>query len=126
MLHSLEVRAPFLDKKVAEFSARLPLNYKLHGFRRKYLLKKAFSRLLPPAILHRNKRGFQIPVAQWLRGKLRPLLCDMLSAERLTRQGIFDPQAVNQLIEAHQSGRADLRKPLWTLLVLQLWLYSCD
>lgn len=66
MLHSLEVRAPFLDKDAAEFAARLPLRCKLHGFKRKWLLKKAFADLLPPEILHRNKRGFQIPVAQWV------------------------------------------------------------
>lgn len=121
MLHSLEVRAPFLDKDAAEFAARLPLRCKLHGFKRKWLLKKAFADLLPPEILHRNKRGFQIPVAQWLRGRLRPLMEDLLSAEHLRGQGIFDPQAVRALMDEHISGRADLRKPLWTLLVFQLW-----
>ncbi|WP_165067452.1 asparagine synthase (glutamine-hydrolyzing) [Desulfovibrio sp. ZJ200] len=121
MLHSLEVRAPFLDKDAAEFAARLPLRCKLRGFKRKWLLKKAFADLLPPEILHRNKRGFQIPVAQWLRGRLRPLMEDLLSAEHLRRQGIFHPRAVRALMDAHISGRADLRKPLWTLLVFQLW-----
>lgn len=121
MLHSLEVRAPFLDKDAAEFAARLPLRCKLRGFKRKWLLKKAFADLLPPEILHRNKRGFQIPVAQWLRGRLRPLMEDLLGAEHLRRQGIFRPQAVRALMDAHISGRADLRKPLWTLLVFQLW-----
>lgn len=122
MLHSLEVRAPFLDKDAAEFTARLPIRHKLHGFKRKYLLKRAFADVLPPEILHRNKRGFQIPVADWLRGRLRPLLEDMLGESRLRRQGIFAPQAVRSLMEAHFSGRADMRKQLWTLLVLQLWL----
>lgn len=122
MLHSLEVRAPFLDKKVCEFVARLPVNCKLHGFKRKYLLKKAFAGLLPPQILKRNKRGFQIPVSQWLRGKLRPLLEDLLSAENLKRQGIFNYQEIRKMMELHFSGQADLRKQLWTLLVLQLWL----
>lgn len=121
MLHSLEVRAPFLDKKVTEFVGRLPVNYKLHGFRRKYLLKKAFSGLLPPRILKRNKRGFQIPVAQWLRGKLRPLLEELLNAKILREQGIFEPVAIQEMMELHFSGKADLRKQLWTLLVLQLW-----
>lgn len=122
MLHSLEVRSPFLDKQVTEFVAKLPVSCKLHGFKRKYLLKKAFARLLPPAILKRNKRGFQIPVAEWLRSSLKPLLLENLSPERLGRQGIFDSAEIRQLMEAHFSGRADLRKQLWTLLVLQLWL----
>ena len=122
MLHSLEVRAPFLDRDAAEFVARLPIRHKLRGFKRKYLLKRAFADVLPPEILHRNKRGFQIPVAAWLRGRMRPLLEEMLGESRLRQQGIFAPQAVRALMEAHFSGRADMRKPLWTLLVLQLWL----
>lgn len=122
MLHSLEVRAPFLDTAVAEFAARLPVSLRLRGFRRKYLLKKAFAGLLPREILHRNKRGFQIPVAQWLRGRLRPLMEDLLGGHALAEQGIFAPEAVRRLMDMHLSGRADLRKPLWTLMVLQLWL----
>ena len=121
MLHSLEVRAPFLDKDAAEFAARLPISKKLHGFKRKWLLKKAFAELLPDEILYRNKRGFQIPVAQWLRGRMRPLMEDLLSESTLKAQGIFNYQAVRALMDEHISGRADLRKPLWTLLVFQLW-----
>ncbi|MEG6502945.1 asparagine synthase C-terminal domain-containing protein, partial [Desulfovibrio sp. 1214_IL3152] len=121
MLHSLEVRAPFLDKDVAEFAARLPVGRKLHGFKRKWLLKRAFADMLPKEILYRNKRGFQIPVAEWLRGRMRPLVEDLLSADSLKAQGIFDPVAVRALVDEHVSGRADLRKPLWTLLVFQLW-----
>lgn len=121
MLHSLEVRAPFLDKDAAEFAARLPVSRKLHGFKRKWLLKKAFAELLPDEILYRNKRGFQIPVAQWLRGRMRPLMEDLLSESTLKAQGIFNYQAVRALMDEHVSGRADLRKPLWTLLVFQLW-----
>lgn len=121
MLHSLEVRAPFLDKDAAEFAARLPVSRKLHGFKRKWLLKKAFAELLPDEILYRNKRGFQIPVAQWLRGRMRPLMEDLLNESTLKAQGIFNHQAVRALMDEHVSGRADLRKPLWTLLVFQLW-----
>lgn len=122
MLHSLEVRAPFLDRHVAEFAASLPVNFKLYGFKRKYLLKKAFAELLPPQILHRNKRGFQIPVAGWLRGRLKPLMEEMFSEERLKKQAIFNYAAVRGLMNEHLSGQADHRKQLWTLLVLQLWL----
>ncbi len=122
MLHSLEVRAPFLDRHVAEFAAKLPLEYKLRGFKRKYLLKRAFAGLLPKQILKRNKRGFQIPVAGWLRGKLKPLLLELLSGQRLRSQGIFRPEQVQKLMAEHFSGARDLRKPLWTLLVLQIWM----
>lgn len=121
MLNSLEVRAPFLDRDVAEFVAKLPASCKLRGFRRKYLLKKAFAGLLPKRILHRNKRGFQIPVAQWLRGRLRPLMEELLGEESLKRDGLFDPVAVRRLMDDHISGRRDLRVPLWTLMAYQLW-----
>ena len=112
----------FVRRGIIEPLARhLPVRHKLHGFKRKYLLKKAFADLLPPEILHRNKRGFQIPVAAWLRGRMRPLMEDLLSEARLREQGIFNPRAVRALMNEHISGRADLRKPLWTLLVFQLW-----
>ncbi|GAB6037051.1 asparagine synthase (glutamine-hydrolyzing) [Fundidesulfovibrio butyratiphilus] len=122
MMHSLEARAPFLDRDVAEFAARLPVDRKLRGLRRKYLLKKACADVLPREILTRNKRGFLIPVARWLRTRLKPLVDDLLGETHLRRQGLFDPKAVRSLVDEHQSGRADRRKELWTLLVLQLWL----
>ncbi len=121
MMHSLEARAPFLDRDFAEFSAKLPVEMKLHGFSRKYLLKKACADLLPKEILNRNKRGFQIPVAAWLRTSLRPLMEDLLSEEFLRKQGLFNPVYVRRLMDEHFEGKADHRKPLWTLLVLQLW-----
>ncbi|MBQ7617995.1 MAG: asparagine synthase (glutamine-hydrolyzing), partial [Desulfovibrio sp.] len=122
MLNSLEVRAPFLDRDLAEFTARLPLRYKFYQLKGKKLLRKAMEPLLPKSILYRNKRGFQIPVAAWLRGRLKPLLLDMLSPKVLEAQGIFDPKGVRELMTEHFQGLKDRRKQLWTLLVLQLWL----
>ena len=89
-----------------------------HDFER---LKKAFADLLPKRILHRNKRGFQIPVSQWLRGRLRPLMEELLGEDMLSRHHFFNPTEVRRLIEAHLSGERDLRIPLWTLMVFQLW-----
>ncbi len=121
MLKSLEVRAPFLDTDVAEFISRLPISYKLKGLKRKYLLKKSCIDLLPKEILTRNKRGFQIPVAAWLRGALRPLVEELLGERFLQEQGVFSIPHVRELVDTHMSGKQDLRKPLWTLLVLQMW-----
>ncbi len=121
MLESLEVRAPFLDTDVANFAFSLPLNFKLKGFKRKYLLKKSCADLLPKEILTRNKRGFQIPVAAWLRGSLRPLVEELLGARFLQEQGVFSIPVIRELVDTHMSGKKDLRKPLWTLLVLQMW-----
>jgi asparagine synthase (glutamine-hydrolysing) len=122
MMHSLEVRAPFLDRDVAEFACRLPVSMKLRGTTRKYLLKKAAAGILPKEILTRQKRGFLIPAAQWLRESLRPQLEELTGETWIANQGLFNPKALRTMREEHQSGRRDHRKALWTMLVLQLWL----
>ena len=122
MLNSLEVRAPFLDTSVAEFTAKLPLKFKMAGLKGKWILRKAMQDILPKAILHRNKRGFQIPVAAWLRGKMRPLVSELLEPNRLKQQGIFQLEPLAKLQREHFQNLADHRKPLWALIVLQLWL----
>jgi asparagine synthase (glutamine-hydrolysing) len=87
----------------------------------KHLLKRAMADVLPPGIAKRAKKGFGVPVAEWFKNELREPLQDELSAERLGRQGIFEPKEVQRLIDEHLSGRRDHRKPLWTLFVFQLW-----
>jgi asparagine synthase (glutamine-hydrolysing) len=121
MAVSLEVRAPFLDPRVAEFAARVPLEYKLKGNKGKYILKKAVEPLLPREILQRPKKGFGIPIAEWLKGRLNSLMHDLLDESRLKRQGLFDPGFVQKLIKEHENGAASHHKQLWTLLVFQLW-----
>ena len=121
MAVSLEVRAPFLDPRVAEYAASLPSSYKLHGRKTKYILKRAVEDLLPPFVLQRGKKGFGVPVAEWLKGKLRPLARDLLSPERLRRSGLFDPVYVARLQSEHERGVANHRKLLWTLLMFELW-----
>jgi asparagine synthase (glutamine-hydrolysing) len=121
MAVSLEVRAPFLDPRVAQFAASLPLEYKLKGNKGKYILKKAVEPLLPKAILQRPKKGFGIPIAEWLRGRLNPLMHDLLAPDRLKNQGLFDEKYVNKLIREHETNAASHHKQLWTLLVFQLW-----
>ncbi len=121
MAVSLEVRAPFLDAGVAEYAASLPSNYKLRGKLSKFILKKAVEDILPKSIIKRPKKGFGIPIAEWLKGSLNPLLRDMLSPERIKRQQIFDPAFVQELIEQHENGKANNYKQLWTLLVFQIW-----
>lgn len=118
---SLETRAPFLDPRIANFAFSLPMKYKLRGANGKVILKKAVEPMLPKAILDRPKKGFGIPIAAWLRGRLRYLLHDLLSPERLKEQGIFEPEYVDRLISEHEQGIASHHKELWTLLVFQLW-----
>lgn len=121
MAVSLEVRAPFLDPRVAEFAASLPCNYKLRGMKTKYILKKAVRDLLPGFVTRRGKKGFGVPVAEWLKFKLRPLARDLLSPERVRRAGVFNPEYVARLQDEHERGVANHRKLLWTLLMFELW-----
>jgi asparagine synthase (glutamine-hydrolysing) len=121
MACGLEVRAPFLDAKLVDFIQSLPPSFKFGRNRTKRLLKRAAARRLPAAVLARPKKGFGIPVASWLRGPLAPLMHQHLGRERLERQGLFQPDVVARLVAEHLSGRHDHRKPLWTLLVFQLW-----
>jgi len=118
---SLEVRAPFLDPRVAEYAASLPGNYKLRGHKTKYILKKAVHELLPPFVTRRVKKGFGVPVAEWLKFKLRPLARDLLSPERVRRAGVFNPEYISRLQDEHERGVANHRKLLWTLLMFELW-----
>ena len=121
MATSLEVRAPFLDVELVEFLGRVPPRLKQHRLGTKLLLKRAMAGLLPPGIAKRPKKGFGIPVAEWLKGPLRELVQDELSPARIREQGLFDAAVVERLVSEHMSGRRDHRKQLWTLLVFQLW-----
>ena len=121
MAVSLEVRAPFLDPRVAEFAAGLPANYKLRGGTTKYILKRAIRDVVPRFVTSRGKKGFGVPVAEWLKEKLRPLARDLLSPDRVRRAGVFNPEYVTRLQDEHERGVANHRKLLWTLLMFELW-----
>ena len=117
----LEVRAPFLDAELVESVERLPAGYKYGRGQTKRLLKQAASGRLPAKILTRPKKGFGIPVGRWLRGPLSPLLDRLLDPERIKRQGLFRAEEVSRRVREHRAGIHDHRKPLWTLLMFQLW-----
>ena len=121
MACGLEVRAPFLDATLVDSIQALPATFKYGRGQTKRLLKRAAAGRLPASILERPKKGFGIPVARWLRGPLAPLLESLLGRERLRRQGLFRPDEVARRIEEHRAGTRDHRKPLWTLLMFQLW-----
>ncbi len=122
MAHSLEVRPPFLDHRIVEFAAQLPAKLKIHGSTTKRVLRELVRRKLPPAILQRQKEGLDIPAHEWLRGPLRPLLLEVLSAESVRRSGIFSTQAVSARVERHLSRKENLGYHLWGLLTLHLWM----
>jgi asparagine synthase (glutamine-hydrolysing) len=121
MAHSLELRVPFLDPKVAEFAFSLPTRMKVRGFAKKRLLRRALEPLLPKEILHGRKQGFSIPIAAWLRGPLEPFAREVLAPSTLARQGLLDPSAVTPVLDRHCSGREDLSRQIWGLMALTLW-----
>ena len=121
MACSLELRTPFLDHHLIEFAEGLPGDLKVHRFQLKYLLKKAVERWLPREIVYRQKRGFSVPIASWMRNELRPLLDETLGEEKLRRLGLFNVAFVRRLLNEHWTGKADHRKTLWTLFSFQLW-----
>ncbi len=121
MHYALEVRAPFLGKELVEFTSTLPYRFKLHGFTTKYILKKVMEGRLPNSIIYRKKKGFGIPVAQWLKGELKDFCNELLSRETLERGGIFNPNYVERLKQEHFQLKHDNAKKLWALMMFQLW-----
>ena len=117
----LEVRAPFLDRGVVELAFSLPDEYHMRGLTGKRLLRDAMADALPTRVLRRPKKGFGIPVGRWLNGPLKELAWDLLGDEALRRAGLFRHQEVHRRLNEHHEGIRDHRKPLWTLLMFELW-----
>ena len=122
MAHSLEVRPPFLDHRIVEFAARLPERMKIDGRRHKVVLKGLMKDKLPASVLRRSKVGLDIPTHDWLRGTLRPLLMDTLSAAALDETNLFRREGIESFIKEHMERRANLGYHLWGLLILFLWI----
>lgn len=122
MAHSLEVRPPFLDHRIAEFAASLPERLKIRGRRQKYLLRELMRDKLPAAVLNRKKEGFDIPSHEWLRGVLRALLLDALTPEAIAATGVFRVSRIQDMVRQHLERRANLGFQLWGLLILFLWM----
>lgn len=118
---SVELRVPFLDHRLVEFSTRLPWKLRIRNFQPKYLIKKTMQRYLPRKIIYRKKRGFPIPLVNLFRNEMHGLLSDTFMSTRFRERGIYDVAAVNSLLDAHRSGSADNHKLLWQVLVLENW-----
>jgi asparagine synthase (glutamine-hydrolysing) len=121
MAASLEARAPFLDKDVVELAFRMPGSLKLRGYRRKHILKQAMADKLPSRILNRRKEGFSIPMKNWLRSELRPLMESLLSRERIEARGLFEWPAVERRMREHLAGGRNHAHQLFPLMVFERW-----
>ncbi|HEV7882060.1 MAG TPA: asparagine synthase (glutamine-hydrolyzing) [Solirubrobacteraceae bacterium] len=121
MLHSVEVRVPFLDPVVAELALALPTSAKVRGLAKKRLLRAVASTLLPRQVARGAKRGFSIPMAAWLRGELLPMARDLLAPDALRRGGVLEPAPVTRLLDEHVARRDDHSRALWGMLCFVLW-----
>ena len=121
MATSLEVRVPFLDNRLVDFVCGLPAQYRMRGFNLKRLLKASLKGVVPDIVLTRSKRGFGTPMGTWLRTDLRPMVRDLLAEDRLSRDGLFNVDFVNNLLDAHDAGIEDYTEPIFALLAFEVW-----
>jgi len=124
MAASVEVRVPFLDNDLVDFVFQLPPSIKVRGLKGKYILRRALEGVLPRAILSRRKTGFAAPIRSWIVNDLHEMVNDLLSPERVSRRGLFDPRAVSRLLIEQRRGWEDRSYQIWALLTLELWMQA--
>jgi asparagine synthase (glutamine-hydrolysing) len=121
MATSLEARVPFLDHRVVEFALSITDDLKINNFKTKYVLKKMMEKMLPDSVINKPKQGFSIPMKNWLKGPVKPMMTDLLSFDRIKKQGIFNPDYIDGLIRDHLENKNNHSHKLWSLMLLQLW-----
>ena len=121
MLTSLESRSPFLNKELWNFTAGLPEDYLMKGWDKKHLLKEAFKKYFPKDFLDKSKKGFGVPVGDWLRGYLKEEIKLYSDKDFLKNQGIFNVDYVQDLVEKHLTGQRDNTFRVWTFYCFQKW-----
>ena len=122
MAVSLEVHCPFLDHRVAELAARIPIEMKIRGGTGKQILRQMLYREAPRALFERPKAGFGIPVGEWIKGPLRDWAENLLDARRLRSEGWLDAARIEQRWREHLSGERDSTGALWSVLMFEAWL----
>lgn len=121
MLTSLESRAPFLNKELWNFTGQLPEEYLMKGWNKKYILKESFKQYFPKGFLDKSKKGFGVPVGDWLRGHLSKELKSYIEPGFLKAQNIFNAVEIRTQVENHLSGKEDNTFRVWTFFCFQKW-----
>jgi asparagine synthase (glutamine-hydrolysing) len=126
MASSVEVRVPFLDRELAEFTAwNIPPHLKLKGFfcpTTKHIFRQAMKDILPAEVLRQPKAGFAAPVDYWLANDLREMVDDLLSETNIRSRGLFRPEAIRRFVDEHRSGAQDWSMQIWQFLTLEHWM----
>jgi len=123
MAHSLELRIPYLDKEIVQFTERLPARFKVRGRSQKWLHRRVCESYLPGTILNRKKRGFASNVVDdWFRDAMNSKMADTFMDGRSQMYQYLERRAVQQLYQEHVSGRSDNHKTLFSLIVFEEWL----
>lgn len=121
MATSVEARVPFLDHKLVEFAMSIPSRLKYRDGETKYILKSALEGVIPQRVLKREKKGFGVPLDEWMRGRFGSFVWEGIFSSSLRRRNLFDYSFVRHLLSEHQRGRTNYSFFLWTLLNLSLW-----
>lgn len=121
MAHSVEMRTPLLDYRIAEFSFTMPHNLKLSGMREKYALRRILMHYVPKEIYSRKKQRFYVPIDAWLLNELKPMAQDLLSERKLKRQGLFDYRYVERIERGYKKSPLFYARQMWNLITFQLW-----
>ena len=122
MATGVEVRVPFLDKELVEFSTKLPVDLKLNKNETKYILKKVAERYLPLDIIYRPKTGFGAPIRKWITEDMESLINKYLSKDKIEERNIFDYDKVQKLIKDNKSRKIDVSYNIWALLSIESWM----
>lgn len=122
MAVGLEARAPYLDHRVVELAARLPLELKIRNGQGKWILRQVLGRYVPPPLFERPKHGFGPPIRAWLRGPLHEWAEDLLAPSALRRQGYVDVNHVRTIWGELGAGVSHWAPVVWSLLMFQAWL----
>lgn len=121
MLTSLECRAPFLNKEIWNFTSQLPENFLIKGWDKKHILKESFKDYFPQKFLDKSKKGFGVPVGDWLRADLKNELLSYIDKSFIEKQNIFYFENVSNLVNNHLQGKIDNTFRVWTFYCFQKW-----
>jgi asparagine synthase (glutamine-hydrolysing) len=121
MMASLECRAPFLNKELWDFTNQLPDSFLINGWDKKHILKEAFKDYFPKDFLNKSKKGFGVPVGDWLRSELRSELVSYVDKLFIDKQNIFQFEVISKIVQDHLNSKIDNTFKVWTFFCFQKW-----